>query len=74
MTIRVKRGFRLPTDKLTQSATLSSPLSLVPTSVRAALTNPSWRRAMEEEYYALITNNTWDLVPRPVGSNVITGK
>jgi hypothetical protein len=28
---------------------------------------------MEEEYSALITNNTWDLVPRPVGSNVTTG-
>jgi hypothetical protein len=29
---------------------------------------------MEEKYAALITNNTWDLVPHPVGSNVITGK
>jgi hypothetical protein len=29
---------------------------------------------MEEEYDALITNNTWDLVPRLVGSNIITGK
>jgi hypothetical protein len=29
---------------------------------------------MEEEYDALITNNTWDLVPHPVGYNVITGK
>jgi hypothetical protein len=29
---------------------------------------------MEEEYDVLITNNTWDLVPRPVGSNVITNK
>jgi hypothetical protein len=29
---------------------------------------------MEEEYDALITNNTWDLVPQTVGSNVITGK
>jgi hypothetical protein len=29
---------------------------------------------MEEEYAALITNSTWDIVPRPVGSNVITGK
>jgi hypothetical protein len=28
---------------------------------------------MEEEYTAVITNNTWDLVSRPVGSNVITG-
>jgi hypothetical protein len=29
---------------------------------------------MEKEYDALITNNTWDLVPRPVDSNIITGK
>jgi hypothetical protein len=29
---------------------------------------------MEEEYDALITNNTWDLVPRPVGSNIVTEK
>jgi hypothetical protein len=29
---------------------------------------------MEEEYDALITNNTWDLVPCPVDSNVLIGK
>jgi hypothetical protein len=29
---------------------------------------------MEEEYDALITNNTWDLVPHPLGSNVVTDK
>jgi hypothetical protein len=74
MTTRAKRSFRLPADKLTLSATSSSSLSPVPTYVRAALADPSWRRAMEEEYAILITNNTWDLVPRPVSSNIITGK
>jgi hypothetical protein len=29
---------------------------------------------MEEEFAALITNNTWDLVPRPIGSSIITDK
>jgi hypothetical protein len=56
------------------SATLSSPLSPVPTSVHAALASTSCRRAIEEEYDAFITNNTWDLVPLRVGSNVVTSK
>jgi hypothetical protein len=29
---------------------------------------------MEEEYGALINNETWELVPRPQGSNVVIGK
>jgi hypothetical protein len=29
---------------------------------------------MEEEFATLITNNTYDLVPWPTGSNVITNK
>jgi hypothetical protein len=74
MTTRTKRGFRLPANKLTLSAASSSLLSLVPTSVCTSLADPSWRRAMEEEYAALISNNTWDLVPHLVGSNVVTGK
>jgi hypothetical protein len=86
MTTWAKRGFWLPADKLTLLATSLSPLSLVPTSIHAALADPSWHRAMEEEYDALITRecpplstpfsllDTWDLVPRPVGSNVATGK
>jgi hypothetical protein len=29
---------------------------------------------MEEEYEALLSKRTWDLVPRPPGANVVTGK
>jgi hypothetical protein len=46
----------------------------MPSSICVALTDPKWRHAMEEEFVALIANNTWDLVLCPVGSNVITGK
>jgi hypothetical protein len=41
MTTQTKQGFLLPTDKLTMSTTSSSPLSPVPTFVRAALADPS---------------------------------
>jgi hypothetical protein len=49
-------------------------VSPVPSSVRDALSYPHWRRTMEEEYTTLLANQTWDLVPRPPGSNVVTGK
>jgi hypothetical protein len=29
---------------------------------------------MEEEFVVVISNNTWDLVPRPIGSNAVNGK
>jgi hypothetical protein len=28
---------------------------------------------MEEEFATVIANNNWDLVPHPIGSNVVTG-
>ena len=33
-----------------------------------------WNKAMEDEYNSLIKNETWVLVPRPEGKNVVSGK
>ena len=65
----------MATPPATLSAAEGEPrISPVPSSVRDALADPHWRRAMEEEYAALLANQTWDLVPCPSGCNVVTGK
>jgi hypothetical protein len=46
------------TDRLTLSTTSASTLSLVPSSIHVALVDLNWCRAMEEEFAALIANNT----------------
>jgi hypothetical protein len=75
MITRGKTGFRVVSDRLVLTAATSSPTpSLIPSSARAALADPHWRAAMEEEYRALISNGTWELVLQPQGSNVVTGK
>ena len=64
---------RMAPQPATLFATEGEPqVSPVPSSVRDALSDPHWRRAMEE-YAALLANQTWDLVPRPSGCNVVTG-
>jgi hypothetical protein len=56
--------------------TTATPLdaSLFPSSVCVALVDPHWHRAMEEEHVALLANHTWDLVPRPPDTDVVTEK
>ncbi|XP_038874897.1 uncharacterized mitochondrial protein AtMg00820-like [Benincasa hispida] len=45
-----------------------------PHSYREALLHPKWRRAMIEEYEALIRNKTWSLTPLPQDRKVIGSK
>jgi hypothetical protein len=39
-----------------------------------ALSEPAWRTAMSEEFSALSQTNTWTLVPRPHGTNIVGSK
>ena len=45
-----------------------------PAKLRDALGDPKWKRAMDEEYDALMKNKTWHLVPNQRGKNIIDCK
>jgi hypothetical protein len=55
MVTRAKDGFQMATKPFTFTASTLSP---IPSSVCAALADPNWRTAMEDEYRALISNGT----------------
>ncbi|GKE58573.1 ribonuclease H-like domain-containing protein, partial [Tanacetum coccineum] len=57
-----------PPDRLTLHVSSVSPL---PKSYRDAFRDPNWQNAMQDEYNALIKNNTWTLVPRPPDTNIV---
>jgi hypothetical protein len=48
-----------------------SPSMEEPTSFTLASKQPEWRRAMNEEFDALLQNGTWDLVPSSPTMNII---
>jgi histone deacetylase 1/2 len=66
-----KAGIAQPVDRLNLHVVPMSPL---PRSIRDALSDPNWRLAMQAEFDALIPNDTWSLVPRPPGINLVTSK
>ena len=47
---------------------------LEPANVSLALTDPNWKKAMNNEYQALICNHTWDLVPNSNATRVVQCK
>jgi hypothetical protein len=71
MSTRGKQGYRQPQKRMNLHVSTLSP---IPRTYRAALNDEHWRLAMQQEFDALHANNTWDLVPRPPGSNLVTGK
>jgi hypothetical protein len=72
MYTRSKSTTLVPKHHFNLSATTL--VSSTPSTYHGALKDPNWFNAMREEYNALVDQNTWTLVPRLVGANVVTGK
>jgi hypothetical protein len=72
MQTRSKSGIFIPKKHFNLSAIVS--ISPIPASYRSALKDPNWHNAMREEFHALMNQRIWDLVPCPVGVNIVTGK
>lgn len=71
----LQSGIRRP--KLRTDGTVPFGLSCtteLPTNFRQAILDPHWKTAMDEEYSALMKNNTWHLMLPPKGSNIIDCK
>jgi hypothetical protein len=73
MVTRSQTGTLRPVQRFNYTA-VHIAVSPVPSNYRSALADPNWRAAMADEYKALVDNNTWRLVPRPPGANIVTGK
>lgn len=68
MATRASHGIFKPKPIFNLTAQIPSPL---PKNPKLALLDPNWKNAMTDELNALIKQNTWDLVPRPAGVNIL---
>lgn len=75
MLTRAKAGIHKPNPRYALSADSSSaPPLVLPSSAHATLWDPNWHAAMEAEFHALQSNQTWRLVDRPASVHIISGK
>nr|GEW77918.1 NBS-containing resistance-like protein [Tanacetum cinerariifolium] len=68
MITRSQSGIVRPIDHV---SLYTSSISHIPKNPSHALKDPKWCNAMYDEYNALVKNDTWLLVPRPVGVNMV---
>ncbi|GJR40319.1 ribonuclease H-like domain-containing protein [Tanacetum coccineum] len=68
MVTLAKAGIFKLLERMNCHVTTTSPL---PRSHVHALRDPHWKKAILDEYNALISNGTWVLVPRPAKVNVV---
>ncbi|KAJ9565218.1 hypothetical protein OSB04_001184 [Centaurea solstitialis] len=53
------------------TTSVTSDISPIPRSAAQAMCDPHWRAAMDAEMSAIISNYTWDLVPKPSAANIV---
>ncbi|KAJ9566937.1 hypothetical protein OSB04_002903 [Centaurea solstitialis] len=68
MVTRLRHGITKPINRLNLHVSAESS---IPKSYIHALRDPNWTIAMQDEFNALIANETWELVPRPPRANVV---
>ncbi|GKC76793.1 ribonuclease H-like domain-containing protein [Tanacetum coccineum] len=68
MTTRSERGISKHVTRLNLH---TDTISHIPKSYLQAIRDPNWKKAILDEYNALIKNRTWELVPRPPDVNVV---
>ncbi|GJT93646.1 ribonuclease H-like domain-containing protein [Tanacetum coccineum] len=68
MVTRFHNGTTRPTQRLNLHVSSVLPL---PKSYRDTFNDLNWQNDMCDEYNALIKNNTWNLVPRPMNTNIV---
>jgi histone deacetylase 1/2 len=73
MTTPAKSGFFMPRQLFSLSSS-NTKISPIPATYRSALKDPNWYNAMLDEFTALMRNDTWSLVVRLAGVNVVTSK
>ncbi|KAJ9544883.1 hypothetical protein OSB04_024590 [Centaurea solstitialis] len=69
MTTRSRTGSLKPKQIFNLSVT--SDISPIPRSTAHAMCDSHWRAAMDAEMAAIISNHTWDLVPKPSDANIV---
>jgi hypothetical protein len=74
MFTRGKTWYFMPKQHFDLTVVSSATISPIPATYRSALKDPNWYNAMLDEFNALMRNDTWSLVPRPAGVNMVTGK
>jgi hypothetical protein len=67
-----KSGMYVPKKLFNPSASVA--ISPIPFTYRQALKDLNWSAAMRDEFDALTKQNTWSLVSKPAGVNVVSRK